>query len=61
MASDTVKIMTYNVDNFGTLPTSSCPLFDFNLKGSYLRTILTYADPDIIGLEKNKRGSAVLY
>ena len=50
--TDTVKLMTYNVGNFGRTPTSQCPLYDFNLKSGYLRTILKYESPDIIGLIK---------
>ena len=49
---DSIKLMTYNVGNFGTEPTSSCPLFNFSLKSSYLRTILKYEKPDIIGMAK---------
>ena len=51
-AIDTIKVMTYNVGNFGTAPTTSCPLFNFNLKSGYLRTILKYENPDIIGMAK---------
>ncbi|MEI8204793.1 MAG: T9SS type A sorting domain-containing protein [Bacteroidota bacterium] len=55
---DTIKVMTYNVGDFGTSPTSSCPLFDFNLKSGYLRTILNYTKADIIGMVKMNAGYA---
>ncbi len=49
---DTIKLMTYNVGDFGEAPTSQCPLHNFNLKSDYLRTILNYEKPDIIGMTK---------
>ena len=52
MQVDTIKLMTYNVGDFGKAPTSQCPLFNFNLKSAYLRTILKYEKPDIIGMAK---------
>ena len=52
LPADTIKLMTYNVGNFGKTPSSQCPLFDFNLKSACLRTILAYEKPDIIGMTK---------
>jgi hypothetical protein len=52
MKTDTIKVMTYNVGNYGKSPTSQCPLFNFDKKNSYLRTILKYEKPDIIGMTK---------
>lgn len=49
---DTIKVMSYNVGNFGTAPTSSCPLFNFGLKSTYLKNILQYEKPDVIALLK---------
>ena len=50
--SDTIKLITYNVGNFGTVATSQCPLFNLNLKSAYLRTVIKYEKPDIIGMVK---------
>ena len=55
--ADTIKLMTYNVGNFGEVPTTSCPLFDFNLKSAFLRTILKYENPDIVGMAKISAGA----
>ena len=55
---DTIKIMSYNVGNFGTAPTSSCPLFNFNLKSGYLKTILQYEKPDVIAMLKMNASSS---
>jgi hypothetical protein len=49
---DTIKIMTYNVGNFGKSPSTQCPLLNPELKSSYLRTILKFENPDIIGMTK---------
>lgn len=49
---DSIKVMSYNVGNFGTAPSSNCPLFNFNLKSNYLKTILQYDKPDIIAMLK---------
>lgn len=51
-ALDSIKIMSYNVGNFGIAPTTSCPLLNINTKSAYLRTIISYENPDIIGLVK---------
>jgi hypothetical protein len=49
---DTLKIMTYNVNNYGFPATGGCPLLDPSLKHPYLRTVMEYENPDILGLEK---------
>ncbi len=49
---DTVKIMTYNVLNYGFPATSSCPGLITANKDQYLKTILRYENPDILGLVK---------
>lgn len=49
---DTLKILSYNTLNYGFPATQSCPgLLTFK-KHVYLRDILKYTDPDIIGLVK---------
>jgi hypothetical protein len=54
---DTIKVISYNVGNLGTAPSSSCPLFNFNLKSSYLKTILKYEKPDVIAMIKMNASS----
>ena len=50
--TDTLKIMSYNTLNYGFQSSSSCPgLLSFK-KHKYLREILKYAKPDILGLVK---------
>ena len=44
--------MSYNVGNFGFPPTNNCPLLNINSKTAYLNSIITYENPDIIGLIK---------
>ncbi len=50
--TDTLKIMAYNTLDYGFPSTSSCPALITANKHDYLRTILRYENPDIIGLEK---------
>ena len=50
--TDTLTVVTYNVGNYGFPATNDCPLLKPTLKHKYLRTILEYINPDIIGLEK---------
>lgn len=52
IALDSIKIMNYNVGNFGVAPTNGCPLLNISSKSAYLRTIISYENPDIIGLVK---------
>jgi hypothetical protein len=49
---DTLRVMTYNVNNYGFPPTSGCTLQNPMLKHPFLRTVIGYTDPDILGLEK---------
>ena len=50
--TDTLKIMTYNVLNYGFPSTSGCPTLITANKHIYLKTILRYENPDIVGLVK---------
>jgi hypothetical protein len=50
--TDTLKIMTYNVLNYGFPSTSGCPTLITANKHQYLKTILRYENPDILGLVK---------
>ncbi len=50
--TDTLKIMTYNTLNYGFSSSSSCPALITANKHGYLRTILRYENPDILGLLK---------
>ena len=51
--SDTVSLITYNLNNFGFASTKSCPLEGSPLKPGYLRTILKYLNaPDIVSFQK---------
>ncbi len=50
--SDTIILMNYNVGNYGFPATSNCPLLNTSIKHGYLRTVLNYVHPDIIGLMK---------
>ncbi len=51
--TDTVSVVTYNINNYGTASTKSCPLEGSPLKNNYLRTILNYLNaPDIVAFEK---------
>src|ERR1035438_7625551 len=52
LQTDVIKVMTYNAGSYGKAPTVQCPLLNLNYKNAYLRTILKYEQPDIIGLEK---------
>jgi endonuclease/exonuclease/phosphatase family metal-dependent hydrolase len=49
---DTIKVMSYNVLNYGFPATTNCPALITANKHAWLRTVLQYADPDILGLEK---------
>lgn len=49
---DTVKVMTYNVLNYGFPATNGCPTLITANKHEYLKTILKYENPDILGLVK---------
>ena len=51
--SDTVSVVTYNINNYGYASTTSCPLEGSPLKTGYIRTILKYLNaPDIVAFEK---------
>jgi hypothetical protein len=50
--TDTLKIMAYNTLNYGFPATSSCPALITANKDGYLKTILRYEKPDILGLVK---------
>ena len=50
--NDTVKVMSYNVLNYGFPSTGDCPALITADKHAWLRTVLEYAEPDILGLEK---------
>ena len=51
--TDTVSVVTYNINNYGAASTKSCPLEGSPLKNNYLRTILSYLNaPDIVAFEK---------
>jgi hypothetical protein len=50
--TDSLKVMTYNVLNYGFPSTSNCPSLITADKDEYLKTILRYEDPDILGLVK---------
>jgi len=47
--TDTIRVMAYNVLNYGSYPLCQGPNGIYN---NYLQTIVQYANPDIIGLEK---------
>jgi PKD repeat protein len=49
---DTLTIMVYNTLNYGFPSTSGCPSLITANKDGYLKTILRYANPDIVGLVK---------
>jgi len=51
-AQDTIKIMSYNTLNYGTLSGSSCSTFNNYPKNGYLHDIVSYENPDILGLVK---------
>jgi len=59
-SQDTVKVMTYNVLNYGNF-TSYCTWNnnDPYVKEAHLRTIFSYASPDIIGLNEISGSSQV--
>ncbi len=50
-AQDTLRVMSYNVLNYGTYPLCD-PSRPNGVLHSYLETIVQYANPDIIGLVK---------
>ncbi|MES2284139.1 MAG: T9SS type A sorting domain-containing protein [Bacteroidota bacterium] len=50
--TDTLKIMSYNTNDYGRDPSSSCPALITSNKHEYLKTILRYENPDILGLVK---------
>ena len=47
--TDTIRVMTYNVLNYGSYPLCQGPNSVYN---AYLETIVQFANPDIIGLVK---------
>jgi len=47
--TDTLRVMAYNVLGYGSYPLCQGPNGTYN---NYLKTIVQYANPDIIGLEK---------
>ena len=50
--NDTLKIMSYNTLNYGFAATTQCPALITANKHNYLKTIIQYSDPDILGLVK---------
>ena len=51
--TDTVSILSYNINNYGTASTKSCPLEGSPSKNTYLVNILTYLNaPDIVSFQK---------
>jgi hypothetical protein len=50
--TDSLKIITYNINDYGYYDTENCPTQTPLIKNPYLRTVLKYANPDIIGLVK---------
>ena len=51
--TDTISVLTYNLNDYGTASTGNCPTLGSPLRHSYLRTIMQYLQaPDIIGFEK---------
>jgi hypothetical protein len=56
--SDTLKITTYNTLNYGFSSSASCPTLITSNKNEYLKTILRYENPDLIGLVKMKASPA---
>lgn len=49
---DTLKLISYNVGNYGFPQTNQCPLLNLTYKNAYLTTIIQYEQPDIIGMSK---------
>ena len=49
---DTLSIVTYNTLNYGFHPTSHCPSLITSNKHRYLKEIVQYLNPDILGLVK---------
>ena len=51
--SDTISVLTYNLNDYGTASSGSCPTLGSPLRHSYLRTIMQYLQaPDIVGFQK---------
>jgi len=50
--TDTVSIVTYNINNYGFASTGGCPLTGSPLKHQYLKNVVQYLNPDIIAFEK---------
>ena len=50
--TDSVSVVTYNVNNYGFASTGSCPLTGSSLKHQYLKTVMQYLAPDIVAFEK---------
>ena len=53
LKTDTLKVISYNVNNYGFAASQSCPGLITANKHVYLRNIVQYTDPDILGLLKN--------
>ena len=52
---DTVSVFTYNINDYGSASTTSCPILGSPLRDGYLRNILSYTNaPDIVAFEKFK-------
>ena len=58
---DTIKIMSYNVNDYGYYDSGNCPTQTPLVKNPYLRTILQYVNPDIVGLEKMQASNEAFY
>ena len=50
--TDTIKILNYNTNNYGIAPDNNSPEMNTTRKHEYLKTIIKYTNPDIIGLTK---------
>ena len=50
---DTVSVFAYNINDYGTASTKSCPILGAPARDGYLRSILrNQSAPDIVGFEK---------
>ncbi len=58
---DTLSIMAYNVNNYGDYDAGNCPTQTPLIKNPYLRTVLKYTNPDIVGLVKMEAGTENFY
>ncbi len=59
-AQDTIKVMSYNILNYGNVSSSSCPTYNSGPKTGYLREIVAYENPDILGLVKMEGNGGIV-